>query len=122
MPCSKRVECMVRVSHTCGQGSWKIGRGRIGPIFLRSECRNGSYPRVFKDGHSSFHGSFSICHIYFTIPRNKLNPSPSIFESASPDFCSKHFEDGSLWKGMRVFLKYLGKVNSFLVSSLLFTN
>lgn len=28
------------------------------------------------------------------------------------DFCSKHFEDRSLWNGIRVFLKYL-RVNSF---------
>lgn len=113
MPCSKRVSiwCVCRTLLAKVRG--KLAEEGLDRYFFGLNAEMEAIPEFSKTGSgSSFHGSFSICHIYFTIPRNKLNPSPSIFESASPDFCSKHFQDRSLWNGIRVFLKYL-RVNSF---------
>lgn len=54
-------------------------------IFLRSECRNGSYPsfqrRVFLLLPLS---GFTVRHIYFTISLNKLKSGSSVLESEFP--------------------------------------
>lgn len=54
-------------------------------IFLRSECRNGSYPsfqrRVFLRLPLS---GFTVRHIYFTISLNKLKSGSSVLESKFP--------------------------------------